>query len=342
MFDCKKTELGGNVVLEQAESKHVELLIIIVNYNTAGYLRDCLSTILEFPPKCDYDIVVVDNASRDNSLDVVKEFEMVRVIANKSNVGFAVANNQAFRSVESEFVLTLNPDSRMTGDTIDSLLNLIRGDESIGIVCPITEEDGREVHTAETFPFIELPAFIKSKFRKNLEFDSQGLSEVRYIWGTGYVCRSRAVGNDELFCEDSFLFGEEFDVCEKIATNGYRVVITKNSRFYHAGSVTFRHDPERLRMATKLNEASMWEKRRRANGRLSAGVCQIVTLAESLVFTLGLSVKRFFKQTNVQRTLSIIKYKSRATASIGLVLRGRDYYIAINQRARKFFNDVPV
>ena len=114
-----------------------ELSIIIVNWNGGSLLTRCIETIVRSAPKASYEIVIVDNASADDSLtelrasDVATQMiasEQLRIVVNPDNRGFGAANNQAFALTESPFVFLLNSDTEVPPGTIDTLIQKLRTD----------------------------------------------------------------------------------------------------------------------------------------------------------------------------------------------------------------------
>ena len=90
----------------------MKLSVIIVNYNVKAYLEQCLRTVFEALNGMEGEVFVVDNLSTDGSAEMVREkYPSVRLIANRENVGFSRANNQAIRDSNAEYVVLLNPDT---------------------------------------------------------------------------------------------------------------------------------------------------------------------------------------------------------------------------------------
>ena len=101
----------------------MKLSIIIVNYNVQYFLAQCLDSVQKAIANMEAEVWVVDNASQDGSLTMLKEkFPWVKVIANRENVGFARANNQAAREASGEYVLLLNPDTVVEADTFEKVV----------------------------------------------------------------------------------------------------------------------------------------------------------------------------------------------------------------------------
>lgn len=93
------------------------LSIVIVNWNVPELLAGAIRSIFDNPPSGDYEIIVVDNASKDNSLEMLaSDFPMVKVIANQQNEGFGKANNQGIEIAEGEYIFLLNPDTVVIND----------------------------------------------------------------------------------------------------------------------------------------------------------------------------------------------------------------------------------
>lgn len=103
-----------------------DLAIVIVSYNTKSDLENCLQSLHDHPPRASHEIVVVDNASRDGSVDAVRaRWPAVTVIALNSNVGFASANNAGIRRTESELILLLNSDTIVPAGAVDGLVQAL-------------------------------------------------------------------------------------------------------------------------------------------------------------------------------------------------------------------------
>lgn len=104
----------------------MKLSIVIVNYNVEHFLEQCLYSVRRALKGIEGEVFVVDNNSVDGSLKMLAEkFPEVKVIANKDNVGFSRANNQAIRISKGEYVLLLNPDTVVEDDTFSKTLNFM-------------------------------------------------------------------------------------------------------------------------------------------------------------------------------------------------------------------------
>ena len=100
--------------------------IIIVSWNTARFLENCLASILANPPTSPFENWVVDNASTDDSHRMVREkFPQVHLVENRENVGFARANNQAIQRCTGKYILLLNPDTLVASGALQALVDFL-------------------------------------------------------------------------------------------------------------------------------------------------------------------------------------------------------------------------
>src|SRR5882672_135864 len=101
----------------------LQLSVIIVNYNVKHFLEQCLFSVFKALKNTESEVFVVDNNSVDGSVSLIKEkFPQVKLIANKTNTGFSVANNQAIRLAQGKYILLLNPDTVVQEDTFEKCL----------------------------------------------------------------------------------------------------------------------------------------------------------------------------------------------------------------------------
>ncbi|MBP5396371.1 MAG: glycosyltransferase family 2 protein, partial [Bacteroidales bacterium] len=155
----------------------VKLSVVIVNYNVACFLEQCLRSVYAAAEGIPVEVWVVDNHSVDNSVEMVRRnFPDVRLIANVDNVGFAKANNQAIRQANGEYVLLLNPDTIVQPDTFAKTLEFMERTPDAGAL-GVKMLDGQGRYLPESKRGLPLPevAFYKvfglsSLFKKSRRF----------------------------------------------------------------------------------------------------------------------------------------------------------------------------
>ncbi|MCA9958126.1 MAG: glycosyltransferase family 2 protein, partial [Anaerolineales bacterium] len=210
----------------------MKLAIIVVSWNTSELLAACLKSVYAYPPQCDFEMWVVDNASKDDSVAMVQQhFPQVRLIVNEANVGFAQANNQAICDSDSEYVLLLNPDTEVKPGAIQHLIDFIEAhpkvgatgsrllnpDGSLQISChpmpTLAREFWRMFYMDDFFPYGRYPM---------RRWDMETPRDVDVIQGASFLLR-RTVLNTVGFLDDTyFMYSEEVDLCFRLQKAGWR------------------------------------------------------------------------------------------------------------------------
>jgi hypothetical protein len=117
--------------------QNLDLSVIIVNTNTRELVCQCLNSIYSAPPRCSFEMIVVDNASTDGSREAIElQYPEVRLIRNSQNVGFSVANNRALAVARGEHLLLLNSDTIIPPGSLDQMLLAMRSDARLGVISP--------------------------------------------------------------------------------------------------------------------------------------------------------------------------------------------------------------
>jgi len=230
----------------------MNLSIIIVSYNTADLISSCLSSI-EATQGLQLEIFVVDNASIDGSVDVVRRrFPNVRLIANPVNKGFAAANNQVLSGCRGDFILFLNPDTRIMPDTLGKALSYMSANPRIGLAgAKILNPDG----TLQESVSYRYPG---EKYAKE---DLPPLpGPIACVLGAAMFARREVIEAVGGFDEDFFLYGEDEDLCLRIRKAGWEVGYIRESSVLHLGGQS-----ERLTLS-----AEKWRKKIRAEYRFYA------------------------------------------------------------------------
>jgi N-acetylglucosaminyl-diphospho-decaprenol L-rhamnosyltransferase len=206
--------------------------VVIVSYRCEGLLRDCLTSLRENPPAGEMSVHVVDNASGDGTAEMVRrEFPEVRLTECPQNTGFSVANNVAIRAGSAPYVLILNPDTRITPGSLDSLLDLMESRPEVGVSGPRLElNDGSLDHAAKrSFPTpVSALAHFTGIGRKR---DSGALAayrapeiesgQVDAVNGAFMLTRRAALDQVGLFDEGFWMYMEDLDLCYRLAQAGW-------------------------------------------------------------------------------------------------------------------------
>jgi len=227
------------------------LAIVIVSYNAAADLARCLDSLLEAPPATPHEIVVVDNASTDGSLDIVHGRAGVRLLALGENAGFARANNVGIRATSSELILLLNSDTIVPAGAIDGLVAALREDPTAVASGPrLVDADGRPELSfgAMVGPLAEwhqkrlLTAAARGEREALDEIDRRTRTPGWPDWVTGacLLVRRDAAEAVGLIDERYFMYLEDVDFCAALRARGGRI------RFSPAVTVTHLRGRSRL------------------------------------------------------------------------------------------------
>lgn len=222
--------------------------VIVVNWNVLGLLRECLRSVeaQRRRPASDYEVIVVDNASSDDSVSMVRrEFPWVTLVENADNVGFGRANNQAYALASGRHVLLLNPDTVVLDGALDRMIDHLEAHPDVGALgCRLLNSDGSyQRWTAGAFPTIGRTArhafFLDVLFRKRfgsrslyLNSDVREDLEVDWVSGACMALRREAVG-DHIFDDSFFMYGEDTELCDRLHRNGWRVVYSPSATVVH-------------------------------------------------------------------------------------------------------------
>lgn len=238
----------------------MELSIICVNWNSVDYLRECIASIYENTQGVTFEIIVVDNASPQKGVESIKEqFQDVTIIKSEQNIGFASANNIGFRRSIGEFVLFLNPDTKLIGPAINTLLDSIKTLPDAGIVgCKMLNTDlSVQITSIQKFPTI-VNQMVNSEHLQlrwpscpiwNIGplFDEQTRPiEVEVIPGACMLLRRSVFEQVGMFSEDYFMYAEDLDLNFMLNRAGY-----KN---YYIGEATIVHHGGRSSSRQQLNQ----------------------------------------------------------------------------------------
>jgi hypothetical protein len=224
------------------------LSVIIVNYNVRQFLENALTSVLRALEGIDGQVIVVDNASDDGSVEMVREkFPVVCVIANKENLGFARANNIALSVAKGEYLLLINPDTVVQEDSFRVMLEFFRTHTGTGLAgCKILNPDGsfqlpcRRSYPTPWVAFTKISGlstlFPRSRVfgRYNLTYlDPDASYDVEAVSGSFMMLR-RAVyekvgGLDESF----FMYGEDLDYCFRVRRAGFDISYVHSTQIVH-------------------------------------------------------------------------------------------------------------
>jgi len=226
-----------------------EVSVVVVNWNTQDILRDCLRSIYEQGGEIDLEVIVVDNASTDGSVEMVKkDFPQITLIENSQNRGFAAANNQGIAISKERYVLLLNSDTVVLDNAIAKTAAFADSHPEAAVVgCRVLNPDRTLQPTCFMFPSILnmllsstylYKLFPKSKFfgRERMTWwNRNDIREVDVVTGCFMLVRQDAIKKVGSMDEQFFMYGEETDWCYRFKQAGWKILFTPCAEIIHLG-----------------------------------------------------------------------------------------------------------
>ena len=226
----------------------MDLSIIIVNYNVKEFILNLLHSIKKASFNISSEIIVIDNASDDGSVDAIKEkFPSVKLIENKKNIGFGAANNKGLELAQGDYILFINPDCIVSEDTFDKMISFFENNKDCGLAgCKILNSDGTlQLACRRSFPgpwtsFTKVTGlsniFPKSRIftRYNLTYLDENQSyEVDAVSGSFMMIRKEVYNKVGGFDEQFFMYGEDLDLCYRVQKADYEVYYVHDTQIIH-------------------------------------------------------------------------------------------------------------
>ncbi len=235
-------------VFEDYRENLMDLSVVIVSYNVSSFLDQALTTLKDSAQKLDVEVFVADNASTDNSVEMVREkHPWVKLIENEHNIGFAGANNKALIKASGRYVLLLNPDTVLRRDTLKTMVSFLDKHPEAGIAgCKVLNPDGTlQLACRRGFPtpgvaFFKMiglsDLFPSSRTfgRYNLTYlNPDSLTEVDAVSGSFMMIRKEVLDKVGLLDETFFMYGEDLDMCYRVKHEGWKIYYVPDTEIIH-------------------------------------------------------------------------------------------------------------
>jgi GT2 family glycosyltransferase len=211
----------------RGKSRNLDLSVVILNWNTCALLEKCLRSLVCPQRGIDVEIIVVDNASGDNSRDMVRrEFPQVKLITNRKNVGFGAGNNVAVPQSSGRYVLFLNSDTVVMDGALAAMVRYADANPDIGVLGPkLLNGDGSLQYSCRRYPnlatgfFRNTPLgrlFPNNRFATDYllqDWDHATPRDVDWVSGAALMMRRELIDQIGAFDEDYYMYCEDVDLC---------------------------------------------------------------------------------------------------------------------------------
>jgi N-acetylglucosaminyl-diphospho-decaprenol L-rhamnosyltransferase len=272
--------------------------VVVVSYRSRDLVRECLAALYKHAPRAAMQVYVIDNASGDGTLKLVqREFPEAETLAAGGNLGFGRATNRGIHAGSGEYVLTLNPDTRITAGALDQLVAVLDNRPEVAAAGPRLElPDGRVDHAAaRAFPTVlgTLGHFTGlarlSRIPGSLALYRsvpEDAGPVDLVCGACMLLRRSALDEVGAFDEGYWMYMEDIDLCYRLAQAGWKTWYEPGACVLHAKRATSR-DGRSLRLAWSFH-AGMWRfyhdhyaprRIKLVNGTVYAGIGAKLVLA---------------------------------------------------------------
>lgn len=225
----------------------IDVTAIVISYNSEERIAEAVAAHQEALAHLDGEVIVVDNASQDDSVEVARRAltNGGRVIANERNVGYGKAANQAISEARGRACLILNDDARLDSTAVDRLLEVLFSDSSIAMVGPrIVDEGGNPMPSARlNFPgpaeeWDRLKAVLRGVNRNNAYPVEEDPTDVAWLVAASVLGKTEVLRETGGFNPAFFLYSEDIDLARRLHDQGYRVVTVPDAVCIHTGSVS--------------------------------------------------------------------------------------------------------
>jgi GT2 family glycosyltransferase len=225
--------------------------IVIVNWNSNDYLQKCINSIFtKTNEKYVHKVIIIDNDSKDGSLDKIARNEKIHIIRNSENKGFAYACNQGFQLCHQSYVLLLNPDTQLYQDTLSACVGFMNEHPDIDVLgAQLIDDNGNIAPSCARFPTpgrlfsdaLGLSKILPAVFPPAILMTGWNHSESRYVdqvMGAFMFMRPSVFEKTGYFDERFFVYFEELDFSKRLAKLGGKSFYNTNIRAIHTGEGT--------------------------------------------------------------------------------------------------------
>lgn len=280
-----------------------DVSIVIVSWNTRDITRNCLRSIYDAAGRVDFEIILVDNDSRDQSADMVaSEFPEVRLIRNASNAGFAAANNQGIAIAKGRYVLLLNSDTIVVEGAVAKAVAFADANPRAGLIgCKTLCPNGDIQYNCYLFPSLLNLALSLTKLQVLFWYkpffgryrlgwwDYADIREVDGIAGCFMLARREAIEQVGSMSEEYFMYSEDTDWCWRFHRAGWKVVYTPDPVIVHFGGCSASQAATDMHLMERRSLLMFLEKK---SGRIVRWVANVMFCTATLCRVAVLAVQR--------------------------------------------------
>lgn len=228
----------------------VDISIVIVNFNTKKLVLDCINSVKKYTTNINYEIIVVDNASTDGSVESLKKLKDINLIISKENGGFSKGNNLGIKKAKGKYVLLLNSDTLFLENSIKKMFDLMETRPEVGVSsCRLLNLDKTIQSNGGYFPTLfrvftwatfldDLPGadYFKA-YHPHLNYYEKE-QELDWVTGAFFLIRKSVLEKSKSLNERFFMYVEELELCFRVKKAGWKILYTPQTSIIHLGGAS--------------------------------------------------------------------------------------------------------
>ncbi len=282
----------------------IDISVIIVNWNTKTLLLDCVESLYQTTQESSLEIIVVDNASSDGSIDALRNnYPQAQVIVNPSNFGFAKANNIGIKKAKGRYVCLVNSDVKALEGALDKMRLYMESHSEIGALAPKTffgdmqiQKNCREFPTLrnlfcqEFFLNTLFPTVAFFRGRDMIRYDYNKVMEIEALSGCFLMVRREVIAQVGPLDEQFFFYSEDVDWCKRIHDAGWKLIHYPGAEAIHFGCASSSIAP--IEFQVEMLKAN-WQYWRKHKSVIECALFWLIEFAGKLGRAIGWYIIRF-------------------------------------------------
>ncbi len=265
----------------------MDLTISIVNANNSNLLEILLTSIYAHTHRISFEIIVIDNASEDDSIKMMEEkFPYVKIIKNTTCFGFAKNHNQVLKNISAKYAVLLNDDTILLNDALDKMVAFLDENPQAGIVGPrVLNRDKSLQLSARAFPSLDIRIIIAGMFHNTflgrlfphnsftrhyllLDWDHNNIREIDWVSGCCLMVRKDTLDKIGLLDEQFVMFVEDVDFCFRAKREGYKTFYLPSAEILHIQGAATSRTPTKMIIEHHKSMYRFYKKNYLSGGRL--------------------------------------------------------------------------
>jgi GT2 family glycosyltransferase len=283
----------------------MDLSIIIVNWNTRDWLLKCIASLYKALGQWKSEIIVVDNASQDDSVKAVSgKYPGVQIIQNEQNLGFSKANNRGIRRASGRYIALVNSDALVREETFDRMIPYMDAHPGIGLIGPkVLNPDSslqlqsRPRHFPTLWRLLCQATGLNASYSSLLYYSAGSTKEVDILGGCFWLLRKETLDAVGLLDERFFIYAEDVDWCRRLSHTRWKALYYPVAEILHYAGASSDKAPVRFFLEMYRSNLIYWEKHYGRPGQLAYWVIMMLNrtlrvLTGGIPFLLGLERKK--------------------------------------------------